>query len=89
FDWLKFDLPDPSLELGRVVSLKIETSWFVELRVMREAGFTEQRSPPSPSSGRITGHDQSSPHSLMGCPNWTNTFSTRQFLWPKTASPQA
>ncbi|RDX91135.1 hypothetical protein CR513_26924, partial [Mucuna pruriens] len=26
-----------------------------EGRVLREAGFTEQRSPPTPNSGRITG----------------------------------
>ncbi|CAN0927128.1 hypothetical protein LINGRAHAP2_LOCUS35703 [Linum grandiflorum] len=62
-------------------------AWFVEWRVMREAGFTEQRSPPSPSSGRITGQDRSSPHSLLGCSNRTNSFFNRQCLWPKTYKP--
>ncbi|KAK2434894.1 hypothetical protein QL285_020000 [Trifolium repens] len=34
-------------------------------RVLREAGFTEQRIPPTPNSGGITGHCTSSPQYLV------------------------
>jgi hypothetical protein len=33
-------------------------------RVLREAGFTEQRRPPAPNSGRITGRCTAGPHCL-------------------------
>ena len=33
-----------------------------EGRVLREAGFTEQRRPPAPNSGRITGWCTAGPH---------------------------
>ncbi|CAF2138691.1 unnamed protein product, partial [Brassica napus] len=36
-----------------------------EGRAMREAGFTEQRSPPSLGSGRITDQSLSDPHGLV------------------------
>ena len=36
-----------------------------EGRAMREAGFTEQRSPPSLGSGRITDQSHSGPHGLV------------------------
>ncbi|CAN0879209.1 hypothetical protein LINGRAHAP2_LOCUS12907 [Linum grandiflorum] len=42
---------------------------------MREAGFTEQRSPPSPVSGRITGRWLSGPHSLSGFSIGPSLFS--------------
>ncbi|CAN0879132.1 hypothetical protein LINGRAHAP2_LOCUS12869, partial [Linum grandiflorum] len=48
-------LPIPSLELSLGFSEESEESTFVERRAKREAGFTEQRSPPSSVSGRITG----------------------------------
>ncbi|KAG6720581.1 hypothetical protein I3842_03G069600, partial [Carya illinoinensis] len=34
---------------------KAWVTWFLEWRVQREAGSTEQRLPPTPGSGRITG----------------------------------
>ncbi|TYH23671.1 hypothetical protein ES288_A03G032400v1 [Gossypium darwinii] len=39
-------------------------SGFAQWRVLREAGFTEQRRPPSLSSGRITGLILSNPTCL-------------------------
>ncbi|CAN0880211.1 hypothetical protein LINGRAHAP2_LOCUS13533 [Linum grandiflorum] len=42
---------------------------------MREAGFTEQRSPPSPVSGRITDRWLSGPHSLSGFSIGPSLFS--------------
>ena len=33
---------------------RLWATWFLEWRAMREAGFTEQRTPPSLCSGRIT-----------------------------------
>ena len=33
-------------------------------RVLREAGFTEQRRPPAPNSGKITGRCTAGPHCL-------------------------
>jgi hypothetical protein len=34
---------------------RLWVTWFLERRVLREAGFTEQRLPPALGSGRITG----------------------------------
>ncbi|MBA0851125.1 hypothetical protein Goshw_013666, partial [Gossypium schwendimanii] len=39
-------------------------SWFLERGIKREAGFTEQRKPPAPGSGRITGLIHSEPPRL-------------------------
>ncbi|MBA0708147.1 hypothetical protein Golax_020130, partial [Gossypium laxum] len=36
-------------------------SWFLERGIKREAGFTEQRKPPAPGSGRIIGLIHSEP----------------------------
>ncbi|MBA0604159.1 hypothetical protein Godav_016838, partial [Gossypium davidsonii] len=36
------------------IERKLRFSWFLEWRVLREAGFTEQRSSPALGSGRIT-----------------------------------
>ncbi|TYI34761.1 hypothetical protein ES332_A03G032000v1 [Gossypium tomentosum] len=36
-------------------------SWFLERGIKREAGFTEQRLPSAPCSGRITGLIHSEP----------------------------
>ncbi|RDX68379.1 hypothetical protein CR513_52647, partial [Mucuna pruriens] len=33
----------------------LQVSWFLYWRAQREAGFTEQRTPPAPDSGGITG----------------------------------
>ncbi|KAJ7963725.1 Magnesium transporter 2 isoform 2 [Quillaja saponaria] len=33
---------------------RLWVTWLLKWRAKREAGFTEQRKPPSPSSGRIT-----------------------------------
>uniref|UniRef100_A0A2C9VJ16 Uncharacterized protein n=1 Tax=Manihot esculenta TaxID=3983 RepID=A0A2C9VJ16_MANES len=38
-----------------------------EWRITREAGFTEQRLPPSFGSGRITSRCHPGPHCQMGC----------------------
>lgn len=48
-------LPIPSLELGHGLRAKALCSWPLERRKPRQAGFTEQRSPPAPVGGRITG----------------------------------
>ncbi|KAG7992249.1 hypothetical protein I3843_02G118800 [Carya illinoinensis] len=47
--------PVPSRELGHVTWAKAWVTWFLEWRAQREAGSTEQRLPPAPGSGRITG----------------------------------
>ena len=52
-------------EVGHGLSSKVEGSWLLKWRAPREAGFTEQRSPPSLGSGRITGR------CLLG-PIWFN-----------------
>ncbi|GMY19083.1 putative inactive purple acid phosphatase 16 isoform X2 [Fagus crenata] len=38
--------------------------WFLKWRELREAGFTEQRRPPTLDSGRITGRCTADPHCL-------------------------
>ncbi|MBA0851332.1 hypothetical protein Goshw_017867, partial [Gossypium schwendimanii] len=38
--------------------------WFLERGIKREAGFTEQRKPPAPGGGRITGLIHSEPPRL-------------------------
>jgi hypothetical protein len=40
--------------------------WFLEWRVLREAGFTEQRLPPALGSGRITGQWRPDPTRPVG-----------------------
>ncbi|KAJ4840249.1 hypothetical protein Tsubulata_015409, partial [Turnera subulata] len=67
--WQVSGLPDPSRELNQVAPLKIGITWLLKRRVMREAGFTEQRLPPAPGSGWITGRCRPSPLGLMDCPN--------------------
>ncbi|CAN1144260.1 hypothetical protein LINPERHAP2_LOCUS14008 [Linum perenne] len=51
---------------------------------MREAGFTEQRPPPSSVSGRITGRRLLGLYSLMGLPkldcHFGNYFVTKLML---------
>ncbi|EEF40628.1 conserved hypothetical protein [Ricinus communis] len=53
--WRTAGLPAPSGELSFVVLAKVGTTLLLEWRVLREAGFTEQRSPPALDSGWITG----------------------------------
>ncbi|KAM7493752.1 hypothetical protein LguiB_028361 [Lonicera macranthoides] len=48
------DLPTPSLELGQVTCAEALVDWSLKWRAMREAGLTEQRTPPSLDSGWIT-----------------------------------
>ncbi|KAI8542135.1 hypothetical protein RHMOL_Rhmol08G0115900 [Rhododendron molle] len=47
--------PAPSGELGYGAQAKAWSPWLLERRATRKAGFTEQRSPPAPYGGRITG----------------------------------
>ncbi|KAL2927289.1 Cyclin-dependent kinase 12 [Bienertia sinuspersici] len=54
-------LPYPSWELAHEEWAKACSSWALKRRVLREAGFTEQRQPPSLVSGRITGQCPSGP----------------------------
>ena len=57
--------------LGR----RLWVSWFLEWRELREAGFTEQRLPPAPGSGRITGWCLPVPNKTRWVhPKWTITF---------------
>ena len=57
--------------LGR----RLWVSWFLEWRKLREAGFTEQRLPPAPGSGRITGRCLPVPIKTRWVhPKWTITF---------------
>ncbi|KAL3720092.1 hypothetical protein ACJRO7_004998 [Eucalyptus globulus] len=53
--------PVPSRELIHVVRAKARATCVLKRRAPREAGFTEQRKPPAPGSGRITGRCQSVP----------------------------
>ncbi|GFZ09036.1 hypothetical protein Acr_20g0008440 [Actinidia rufa] len=62
-------LPGPSWELGCVSRAKAWATRSLERRAQREAGFTEQRQPPSLDSGRITGRCTPGPHCLVGRPN--------------------
>ncbi|KAM7490887.1 hypothetical protein LguiA_033808 [Lonicera macranthoides] len=48
------DLPTPSLELGQLTCAEALVDWSLKWRAMREAGLTEQRTPPSLDSGWIT-----------------------------------
>ncbi|GFZ09060.1 hypothetical protein Acr_20g0008680 [Actinidia rufa] len=57
-------LPGPSWELGCVSRAKAWATRSLERRAQREAGFTEQRQPPSLDSGRITGRCTPGPHCL-------------------------
>ncbi|KAF8045913.1 hypothetical protein N665_4215s0004 [Sinapis alba] len=50
-----------SWELRHVVWAKARVTCFLEWGRLREAGFTEQRSPPALDGGRITGHCLPSP----------------------------
>ncbi|KAK3211249.1 hypothetical protein Dsin_015955 [Dipteronia sinensis] len=52
--WLLTGLPVTSQELGRESPSRRKPT-VLRVEVQREAGFTEQRVPPSPGSGRITG----------------------------------
>jgi hypothetical protein len=45
---------------------RLWVTWFLEWRVLREAGFTEQRLPPALGSGRITGQWQLDPTRPVG-----------------------
>ncbi|KAL2924429.1 Glypican-2 [Bienertia sinuspersici] len=62
-------LPYPSWELAHVEWAKACSSLALKRRVLREAGFTEQRQPPSLVSGRITGQCPSGP---LAC-SWANS----------------
>ncbi|CAK7345408.1 unnamed protein product [Dovyalis caffra] len=53
-DWLVPGPPVPTQELSLGILVKTLASWLLERRAQREAGFTEQRLPPSLGSGRIT-----------------------------------
>jgi len=66
--------PVPSQELSQGILVKTLVSWLLEGRAQREAGLTEQRSPPAPGSGRITGLCHLDPHGLKSWSNWTITF---------------
>ncbi|XVF51448.1 hypothetical protein PTKIN_Ptkin04bG0186200 [Pterospermum kingtungense] len=48
------------------LELKLRVARFLEWRVLREAGFTEQRRPPALCSGRITGLFHLDPKWLSG-----------------------
>ncbi|KAK4732639.1 hypothetical protein R3W88_025627 [Solanum pinnatisectum] len=54
-------LPCSSSELDHVAQLKKWVTWFLKWGGPREAGFTEQRTAPALSSGRITSQCLSSP----------------------------
>ncbi|KAK1587764.1 hypothetical protein Q3G72_016597 [Acer saccharum] len=53
--FVRDDSDDSDEELGRGSSAKAGGSRSLELGAPPEAGFTEQRSPPAPGSGRIAG----------------------------------
>ncbi|KAK4836815.1 hypothetical protein QYF36_000409 [Acer negundo] len=53
--WFMTGLPVSSQELVHVTPAKAGATWILERRAQREAGFTEQRLPPSLGSERITG----------------------------------
>ncbi|CAL5214279.1 unnamed protein product [Lathyrus oleraceus] len=77
--WLRFNrlvwwlhhagLPAPSHELTHGTCAKARVLWVLDRRVLREAGFTEQRTLPTPDSGGITDCvrlvSQSSEHFLL------------------------
>ncbi|KAF8010696.1 hypothetical protein BT93_J1371 [Corymbia citriodora subsp. variegata] len=52
---------------------KARATWILERRAPREAGFTEQRKPPAPGSGRITGRCHTAPPWLNGLINEEST----------------
>ena len=54
-------LPQPSWELSLDVLAKARAATLLKRRKSREAGFTEQRSPPSPVGGGITGRFSTGP----------------------------
>ncbi|KAK3027766.1 hypothetical protein RJ639_041126 [Escallonia herrerae] len=60
-------LPVPSCELGRVIQAKAWATWSLETGALREAGFTEQRSPCAHDSGRITSRRTLGPFGLASC----------------------
>ncbi|KAI6702779.1 hypothetical protein NL676_011915 [Syzygium grande] len=53
--------PVPSRELIHAGRAKAWAAWILKRRGPRQAGFTEQRRPPAPGSGRITGRRRSGP----------------------------
>ncbi|KAI5384679.1 hypothetical protein KIW84_071621 [Lathyrus oleraceus] len=57
-------LPAPSCELTHGTCAKARVLCVLDRRVQREAGFTEQRTLPTPDSGGITGHCFLSPQHL-------------------------
>ena len=64
--WLGFvgklsGLPRPSWELSPDVRTKARAARLLKRRKSREAGFTEQRSPPSLVGGGITGRFSTGP----------------------------
>jgi len=67
-------LPVPSLELGHGLRAKALGSRPLEWGKPRQAGFTEQRSPPAPVGGRITGRF------FSGSPMPNGPFSIQQPL---------
>lgn len=67
-------LPAPSWELSNGFWAKAQFSLVLDVRAPREAGFTEQRTPPAPDSGGITGRCTSGPQCLVSLASWTTTF---------------
>ncbi|CAK9155857.1 unnamed protein product [Ilex paraguariensis] len=55
------DPPDPSIEVNHAAPVKAGVSWLLERRATRQAGFTEQREPPAPCGGWITGRSTLTP----------------------------
>ncbi|MBA0673925.1 hypothetical protein Goari_015547 [Gossypium aridum] len=51
---LPLTCPFQAVSWAEGIERKFRFSWFLERRVLREAGFTEQRSSPALGSGRIT-----------------------------------
>ena len=69
-------LPRPSWELSLDVRAKARVARLLKRRKSREAGFTEQRSPPSPVGGGITGRFSTGPTTYVSsvAHNLTSTF---------------
>ena len=67
--------------LNLVIRPKGWVTWFLEWRAPREAGFTEQRSPPAPFGGRITCWYSTGPNDASSAAhNPTTTFSLFLFF---------
>ena len=63
----------------KLLRMNTKSKRFLEWRALREAGFTEQRIPPAPGSGRIT--DQCSMcliNTLWSLLTWTTTLKNEE-----------